>query len=111
MSSVSVPVIDDMSAEGGDETFDIMLNVPSSLGPAITAGGRNRAIGVIIDTTSECIQYYVITTFTPQVKGSSYATYIHFSGVLQLPIGMQSIALLTPTHNKMSHSSNEFHRQ
>ena len=53
MSSVSVPVIDDMIAEGENETFDLMLMVPSSLGPAIIAGGRNRAIGVIIDTTSE----------------------------------------------------------
>ena len=53
MSSVSVPVIDDKLAEGENETFDLMLIVPSSLDPAITAGGRNRAIGVIIDTTSE----------------------------------------------------------
>ena len=54
MSIVSVPVIDDMLAEGVNETFDLMLILPtSSLGPAITAGGRNRAIGVIIDTTSE----------------------------------------------------------
>ena len=52
MSSVSVPVIDDKLV-GENETFDLMLIVPSSLGPAITAGGRNRAIGVIIDTTSE----------------------------------------------------------
>ena len=53
MSSVSVPVMDDMLAEGVNETFDLWLNVPSSLGPAITAGKRNMAIGVIIDTTSE----------------------------------------------------------
>ena len=53
MSSVSVPVMDDMLAEGINETFDLTLNVPSSLGPAITAGGRNTATGVIIDTTSE----------------------------------------------------------
>ena len=53
MSSVSVPVIDDMLAEGQNETFDLMLTVPSSFGPAITADGRNRATGVIIDTTSE----------------------------------------------------------
>ena len=53
VSSVSVPVIDDKLVEGENETFDLMLIVPSSLGPAITAGGRNRAIGVIIDTTSE----------------------------------------------------------
>ena len=53
MSSVSVPVIDDMLAEGQNEAFDLMLTVPSSLGPAITVGDRNRATGVIIDTTSE----------------------------------------------------------
>ena len=53
MSSVRVPVIDDKLAEGTNETFDLLLIVSSSLGPAITAGGRNRAIGVIIDTTSE----------------------------------------------------------
>ena len=55
MSSVSVPVVDDMLAEGRNETFDLMLSVPSSLGTAITAGGIDRAIGVIIDTTSECV--------------------------------------------------------
>ena len=55
MSSVSVPVVDDMLAEGRNETFDLILSVPSSLGPAITAGRRDRAIGVIIDTTSECV--------------------------------------------------------
>ena len=53
MSSVSVPVIDDKLAEGENETFNMTLIVPSSLGPAITAGGRNRAIGIIIDTSSE----------------------------------------------------------
>ena len=55
-SSVSVPVVDDILAEGRNETFLLMLSVPSSLGPAMTAGGRDRAIGVIIDTTSECIK-------------------------------------------------------
>ena len=61
MSRVSVPVIDDKLAEGGNETFDLMLIVPSSLGPAITAGGRDNAIKVVIDTTIECtvfLQYY-----------------------------------------------------
>ena len=57
-SSVSVPVVDDMLAEGRNETFDLMLSVPSSLGTAITAGGRDEAMGVIIDTTSECIKCY-----------------------------------------------------
>ena len=53
MTSVSVPVIDDKLVEGENERFDLMLIVPSSLGPAITAGGRNMSIGVIIDTTGE----------------------------------------------------------
>ena len=55
MSSVNVTLIDDMIAEGENEKFDLMLIVPSSLGPAITAGGRNISIGIIIDTTSERI--------------------------------------------------------
>ena len=59
ISSVSVPVIDDKLVEGENETFDLTLIVPSSLGPAITSGGRNITIGVIIDTTSE---YIIITS-------------------------------------------------
>ena len=59
MSSVSVPVMDDVLAEGGNETFDLMLIVSSSLAPAITAEDRNRATGVIIDTTSMCACSYV----------------------------------------------------
>ena len=55
MSNVSVPVMDDMLAEGENEMFDLTLNVPSSLSPGITAGVRNTATGVIIDTTSEYI--------------------------------------------------------
>ena len=54
MSNVSIPVIDDKLAEGENEIFDLMLLVPSSLGPTITVGDRSRAVGVIIDTTSEC---------------------------------------------------------
>ena len=60
MSSVSVPIMDDMLAEGVNETFNLTILVPSSLGPAITAAGRNRATGVIIDTTSEYTHYVVI---------------------------------------------------
>ena len=55
MSSVSVPVMDDTIAGEGNETFDLMLIVSSSLAPAVTAGGRDIATIVIIDTTSECI--------------------------------------------------------
>ena len=60
MSSVSVPVIDDQLAEGKNETFDLLLIVPSSHGPAITAGGRHIATGYIIDTTCECITLQII---------------------------------------------------
>ena len=52
MSNVSVPVIVDKIAEGHEE-FDLSLNVPSSLSPAITAGSRDRATGVITDSTSK----------------------------------------------------------
>ena len=58
MNSVSVPVIDDKLAEGENETFDLMLIVPSSLSPAITVGGRDSAVGAIIDTTGEHIAKY-----------------------------------------------------
>ena len=52
MSNVSVPVMDDMLAEGVNETFDLMLS--SSLGPAITVDDEHTAAtGVIIDTTSK----------------------------------------------------------
>ena len=62
MSNVSVPVIDDKLAEGRNETFDLMLVVPSLLGPAITAGDRNIATGIIIDTTSEYL-YVLLLLF------------------------------------------------
>ena len=62
MSSVNVSVIDDKLLEGQNETFDLILAVPSSLGPAITAGGRNRTKGVIIDTTSKHKCYRTFST-------------------------------------------------
>ena len=52
--SVSVPVIDDMLAEGRNETFYLNISISPSLGPAITAAGRDTATIIIIDTTSEC---------------------------------------------------------
>ena len=52
MSNVSVPVMSDSVAEAHEE-FDLRLTVPSSLSPAITTGGRNRATGVITDSTSK----------------------------------------------------------
>ena len=54
MSSVSVAVINDTIIEEAEE-FDLTLTVPSSLGPAITAGSRNTAVGIITDSTSKCV--------------------------------------------------------
>ena len=52
MSNVSVPVISDNVVEGAEE-FIITLNIPPSLGPSITAGNGNTAVGVISDSTSK----------------------------------------------------------
>ena len=52
MSSVRVPVISDNIVEGS-ERFNLLLTVPSSLAPAIRAGNRNTAVGVITDSTSK----------------------------------------------------------
>ena len=52
ISSVRVPVINDDVAEGS-ERFNLMLTVPPSLAPAIRAGNRNTAVGVITDPTSK----------------------------------------------------------
>ena len=46
MSYVSVPVIVDNITEDLEE-FELRLDVPSSLGSAITADGRNMATGMI----------------------------------------------------------------
>ena len=58
MSSVRVQVINDSIAEGSEQ-FNLALNVPSSLGPAITAGGRNTAVGIISDSTSKHVNIRV----------------------------------------------------
>ena len=52
MSSVRVPVISDNIVEGS-ERFNLLLTVPLSLAPAIRAGNRNTAVGVITDSTSK----------------------------------------------------------
>ena len=53
MTNVTIPVLKDNIVEL-PEHFDLSLNVPSSLGPAITAdSGKSRAVGVIIDSTSK----------------------------------------------------------
>ena len=54
MSSVSVPVIDDDVVEG-DESFSIMLNIPSSVIKGIIAGVRNNATVIIADSTGKYI--------------------------------------------------------
>ena len=51
---VRVPVTRDNIVEGREE-FDLFLTVPSSLGPAITAIDKTRAVGVIVDSTSKCV--------------------------------------------------------
>ena len=58
MSYVNVPVVRDDIAEGLEQ-FDLVLTVPSSLSPAITGGGRDTAVGVITDSTSECVIMYM----------------------------------------------------
>ena len=55
MSNVSVPVMADSIAEGPEE-FNLILNIPSSLSSAITAGSRDRATGVITDSTSKSVK-------------------------------------------------------
>ena len=57
-TNVSVQVINDNIAEGPEE-FDLTLDVPSSLGPGITAGGRNTAVGIITDSTSKHVNIRV----------------------------------------------------
>ena len=58
ISTVSIALINDSIAEEHEE-FSLTLNVPSSLGPAITAGDRDNATGVITDSTGECIIMYI----------------------------------------------------
>ena len=52
MSNVSVPVIADNVLEKQEE-FNLMLHVPSSLGPLITSHGRVSAVGIINDSNSK----------------------------------------------------------
>ena len=51
MSSVMIPIIADSILEG-NETFNIMLELPSSINEGITRG-RSKAEVTIIDSTSE----------------------------------------------------------
>ena len=52
MSSVRVQVINDAIVEGS-EKFNLALEVPSSLGLSIIAGGRDTAVGVITDSVGK----------------------------------------------------------
>ena len=55
MSSVNVRVVADDIFEG-DETFNVIMSIPSSVGRGITAGSRDNVIVTITDSTSEyCI--------------------------------------------------------
>ena len=63
MSIVSVPVMNDSIFEGTEE-FNLRLNVPSTFGRAITAGGRDSAVGVITDSTSKCTyRVYILKSY------------------------------------------------
>ena len=69
MSSVTVPVTSDDISEGTEE-FDLTLTVPPSLAPAITAGGRNTAVGEITDSTSKCTVLSRSTRYTQAHRGT-----------------------------------------
>ena len=55
-SIVNVSVTDDNIVEG-NETFNMSLTVPSSLGPGVTTGDITSATATIIDTTSKIYCY------------------------------------------------------
>ena len=110
MTNVSVPVITDNIIEL-QEQFDLTLNVPSSLGPAITADSRrNRAVGVISDSTSKnfkddfikyllCFVSELVVEFTSaQFNGSESSGYVAVA--VRISGGTSSIPItltLTPT--------------
>ena len=56
-SEVNIQVINDSIVEG-DETFRMILSVPSSLGPEIATGIITSATVTIIDTSSELNHWY-----------------------------------------------------
>ena len=63
ISNVNIALINDSIAEGHEE-FNLTLNVPASLGPAITVGNISSATGVITDSTSKCIVMYIYNSIT-----------------------------------------------
>ena len=52
IGAVNIPVVNDKIVEG-NETFNMSLAVPPSLGPRIKAGVITSATATIIDTSSE----------------------------------------------------------
>ena len=52
IGAVNITVINDNIVEG-NETFNMSLTVPSTLGPRIKAGAITSTIATIIDTSSE----------------------------------------------------------
>ena len=58
-SIVNVTLNNDDIVEN-NQTFNIALAVPSSLGSRITADASRSATGIIIDTNSEHYFYYII---------------------------------------------------
>ena len=79
MSNVSVQVMTDKIVEGTEE-FMLLLNVPSFLGPAITAGSRNTAVGFINDSTSKnfCTYTSILTIVTQKPN----VVYSHMAAVV-----------------------------
>lgn len=57
MSNVNISINNSVEASIG---FNLILDVPSSLGPAIRVGGRDRALGIIIsNSNSECLEFII----------------------------------------------------
>ena len=57
MSSVNVPITPDKIVEE-DETFNVMLSIPSSVSKGITAGTENKVVVTITDSTGK-YNYYI----------------------------------------------------
>ena len=70
IGAVNVTVINDNIVEG-NETFDMSLTVPSSLGPRIKTGAITSATATIIDTSSE-LHYYKFFAFVQLLQELLY---------------------------------------
>ena len=60
MSSVDVSVIADKIVEE-DETFNVMLSIPSSVSKEITADTENKVVVTISDSTGKYITRQMLT--------------------------------------------------